>query len=243
MSRATQNALLLLLGLATGLIALKGTYLHYVRPLLLPWLIVASVVLIVLAIVALVRDLRGVGGAAGERCDGDRHSDGGGHRHRPWVVWMLLVPVAVLAFVVPPPLGARGATPQVAAANAPHRRPFPPLPAERAPVVSLPDVMMRAATDSAGTLDNRLITVVGFTINDGGAVDLGRVVIICCAADAQLARVRLTGPGLTPYPDNTWLQVEGKVVPGSSTPQTSFVPTMTVSAVTKVDKPANTYAY
>ncbi|MBV9090527.1 MAG: TIGR03943 family protein [Mycobacteriaceae bacterium] len=236
MSRVTSNALLLLLGLATGLIALKGTYLYYVRPLLLPWLIVASVVLIALATVAIVRDLRRFGTA-----DGDEQEDG--HRHRLWMVWLLLVPIAVLAFVVPPPLGARGATPEVAAAAAPHRRPFPPLPDERAPVVSVPDVMMRAATDSAGTLDNRLITVIGFTINDGGAVDLGRVVIICCAADAQLARMRLTGPGLTGYPDDTWLRVEGRVVPGSSTAQTSFVPTMTVSSITKIDRPANTYAY
>ncbi len=237
MSRITQNALLLLVGLATGLIALKGTYLHYVRPLLLPWLIVASVVLIALATVAIVRDLRRVGTA------GDHDGPDDGHRHRGWMVWLLLVPVAVLAFVVPPPLGARGASPEVAAATAPHRRPFPPLPAERAPVVSLPDVMMRAATDSAGTLDNRVITVVGFTMKDGGAVDLGRVVIICCAADAQLARMRLSGPGLTGYPDDTWLRVEGQVVPGSSTAQTSFVPTMAVSSVTKIARPANTYAY
>jgi uncharacterized repeat protein (TIGR03943 family) len=234
LSRITANALLLLLGLTAGLIVLKGTYLHYVRPLLLPWLIVASIVLIALAIAAIVRDLRRVGTDV-------EHDDG--HRHRPWIVWLLLVPVAVLAFVVPPPLGARGAGPSVAASLAPQRRPFPPLPSGPAPVVSLPDVMMRAATDSAGTLDDRLITVVGFTINDGGAVDLGRVVIICCAADAQLARVRLTGPGVTGYPDDTWLRVEGKVVPGSSTPATTFVPTMTVGSVTKIDKPVNTYAY
>jgi uncharacterized repeat protein (TIGR03943 family) len=238
LSRITQNALLLLLGLATGLIALKGTYLHYVRPLLLPWLIVASAVLIVLGVVAIVRDLRRVGAAAEPDEAGHEH----GHRHRGGVVWLLLVPVAVLAFVVPPPLGARGATPQVAAAAMPHRS-FPPLPAGQAPVVSLPDVMMRAAIDSAGTLNDRLITVVGFTMKDGEAVNLGRVVIICCAADAQLARVRLTGPGLTAYPDDTWLRVEGKIVPESSTAQTSFVPTMTVSSVTAIDRPANTYAY
>lgn len=234
MSRITQNALLLLLGLASGVTVLKGTYLHYVKPALLPWLSIASVVLIILGAVAIMRDLRRVG-AAGE--------DGDGHNHRTWTVWLLLIPVAVLAFVVPPPLGARGATPQVAAAETPHRRPFPPLPPERAPVVSLPDVMMRAAADSAGTLDDRMITVVGFTMKDGGAVDLGRVVIICCAADAQLARVRLTGQDLADYPDDTWLRVEGKVVPDSSTAQTTFVPTMTVTSVTRIDRPANTYAY
>ncbi|MCW2651912.1 MAG: hypothetical protein JWR32_2888 [Mycobacterium sp.] len=235
MSRITQSALLLLLGLASGVMVLKGTYLHYVKPALLPWLSIASVVLIILGAVAIMRDLRRVG-AAGE--------DGDGHHHRTWTVWLLLIPVAVLAFVVPPPLGARGATPQVAAvAETPHRRPFPPLPPERAPVVSLPDVMVRAAADSAGTLDNRLITVVGFTMKDGGAVDLGRVVIICCAADAQLARVRLTGKDLADYPDDTWLRVEGTVVPDSSTAHTAFVPTMTVSSVTPMHRPANTYAY
>ena len=44
---------------------------------------------------------------------------------------------------------------------------------------------MRAATDSARTLDNRLITVTGFTMPGDGDMDLGRVVIICCAAEAQ----------------------------------------------------------
>ena len=59
---------------------------------------------------------------------------------------------------------------------------------------SAPAVMMRAATDSAGTLDNRLITVTGFTMAGDGDTDLGRVVIICCAAAAQRARIHLAGP-------------------------------------------------
>jgi uncharacterized membrane protein YcgQ (UPF0703/DUF1980 family) len=77
-------------------------------------------------------------------------------------------------------------------------------------------------------------------------VDLGRVVIVCCAADAQLARVHLTGAGAAGaanYPDDTWLRVEGSVVPGSSTVATSFVPTMNVTSVLEIDRPANTYAY
>jgi hypothetical protein len=62
---------------------------------------------------------------------------------------------------------------------------LPPLPAAHAPTLSAPEVMMRAATDSAGTLDNRLIIVTGFTMAGDGDTDLGRMVIICCAADAQ----------------------------------------------------------
>jgi uncharacterized repeat protein (TIGR03943 family) len=229
--RETQNVLILLLGLSVGVMIVKGAYLRYVKGSLLPWLLIAAVVLIALAVVCIVRDIRTAGAFSA-------------HHHRGAMVWLLLLPVVVLAFVIPPPIGASGAAP-VAAAQ-PHKRAFPPLPAQRAPAVSLPDVVIRAVTDSGGTLDNRLITITGFTLKAHGATDLGRVVIVCCAADAQLARIRLAGPGAVDaasYPEDTWLQIEGQVVPGSATAATSFVPTITVAHVTKIDRPANTYAY
>jgi uncharacterized repeat protein (TIGR03943 family) len=243
MTRETQNVLLMLLGLGTVVMVVKGTYVHYVRPLLMPWLILAAVVLVALAVISIVRDIR----ADARRRDADTGDvDGQAHRHRSWLVWLLLVPVAATAFVIPPPLGAHGATRTVAAASEPHRRAFPPLPPGQAPTVSLPEVMMRSAADSAGTLNDRLITVSGFTMKGNGGADLGRVVIVCCAADAQLARLHLSGAGAgtaANYPDDTWLQIQGVVVPGSSTVATNFVPTMTVANVTRIDRPANTYAY
>jgi uncharacterized repeat protein (TIGR03943 family) len=235
MSRGTQNTLLLLVGLSAVVMVIKGTYLYFVKPSLLPWLIAAAVVLIALAVVSIVRDLRH---APAE--------DDDAHRHRPWLVWLLLVPIALTTFVVPPPLGAHGATPEAVATTEPARRAFPPLPAGRAPTVSIPDVLMRAATDSTNSLDGRLITVTGFTLKYPGSTDLGRVVIVCCAADAQLARIHLSGPAVAEaagYPEDTWLQVEGTVVPGTSDAATNFIPTMAVSRVTRIDKPANTYAY
>jgi uncharacterized repeat protein (TIGR03943 family) len=234
MSRGTQNALLLLVGLSVVVMVIKRSYLHYVKPSLLPSLIAAAVVLIALAVSAIVRDLRHGSG------------DADGHRHRPWLVWALLVPIVLTTFVVPPPLGANGTTPEVVAAPEPQRRPFPPLPAGRAPTVSLPDVLMRAATDSTNSLDGRLITLTGFTLKYPDSTDLGRVVIVCCAADAQLARVHLSGPAVAEaagYPEDTWLQVEGTVVPETSTAATNFIPTVAVSSVKRIDKPANTYAY
>lgn len=235
MSRETQNVLLLLVGLSTGLMVVKGTYLHYVKPSLLPWLIAAAVVLTALAVMAIVRDIRT--GPSGQ-----------GHRHRPWLVWLLMVPIALTAFVNPPPLGARGVAPGLGSAGSaqPQRHAFSPLPPGRAPVVSLPELLMRAAADSAGTLNDRLITVSGFTMKGDHGADLARVVIVCCAADAQLARLHLGG---TPaamaagYPDDTWLQLEGRVEPGTSQAATHYIPTLEVSSVTRVDKPANTYAY
>jgi putative membrane protein len=161
-------------------------------------------------------------------------------------VWLLLVPIALTTFVVPPPLGAQGTAPETLAATEPARRAFPPLPGGRAPTVPIPDVVMRAAADSTNSLDGRLITITGFTLRYPDSTDLGRVVIVCCAADAQLARIHLSGAAVAEaagYPEDTWLQLEGTVVPGTSSISTNFIPTMAVSAVTRIDKPANTYAY
>jgi putative membrane protein len=237
MSRGTQNLVLLLVGLSTAVMLVKGTYLNYVKPGLLPWLIAAAAVLVVLGLVAVVRDLR----QAAAEPDHDEH----GHRHQPWLAWLLLIPIAMVAFVVPPPLDARGASPQ-AAVSTPHRRPFPPLPPGPAPTVSLPETVMRAAADSTNSLDGRSITLTGFTLHHSEGIDLGRVVIVCCAADAQLARIHLTGPGLAAakgFPDDTWLQILGEIVPGSAQAVDGFIPTMSVESVTQIDKPKNTYAY
>ena len=56
--------------------------------------------------------------------------------------------------------------------------------------------------------------VIGYLPETDG-VDLGRVVIICCAAaDAQLARIHLRGPAYRPEDyGETWLKVEGNRSP------------------------------
>ena len=225
MSRGTQNTVVLLVGLSAVVMAIKGTYLHFVKPSLLPWLLVSAVVLIAIAVASIVRDLR--------HAPAEDH----GHTHRPWLVWLLLVPIALTTFVVPPPLGAQGTAPETVAATEPARRAFAPLPAGRAPAVPIPDVVMRAAADSANSLDGRLITITGFTLRYPDSTDLGRVVIVCCAADAQLARIHLSGPAVAEaagYPEDTWLKLEGTVVPGTSSISTNFIPTMAVSNVTRI---------
>jgi putative membrane protein len=225
----------MLVGLSTLLMVVKGTYLHYVKPSLAPWLVCAAIVLMALALVSIVDEIR--------HPPAVDHADG--HRHRPWAVWLLLVPIALTAFIVPPPLGAHGTAPERATA-APQRRPFPPLPAGPAPTVSIPEVLMRAAADSTNSLDSRSITITGFTMKDDHGTDLARVVIVCCAADAQLARIHLGGPAAAfaaGYPEDTWLQVEGQLVGGTSQAATDYIPTVAASGVTRIEKPANTYVY
>jgi putative membrane protein len=232
MKRETQNLIVLMLGVAVAFMSIRGTYLNYVKTSLLPWLLVSAAALVILAVISIVRDIRR-GGADADADDG--------HAHHGGMVWLLLLPVLLVVFVVPPPIQA-GSTPQVSTIQAAKRQ-FPPLPEERAPTVALPEVMMRAATDEGGTLDNRLITVIGYTMRGSAGNDLARVVIICCAADAQLARIHLAGAAVDHYPENSWLQVEGTVVAGSSTAESGYVPTMKVTTATKIERPANTYAY
>ncbi len=225
------NIVLLLLGMSVGFITFTGVFTRYVKPSMFPWLIASAVVLIVLALSAIGRDLRA--GAASQH---------GGHSDRGGIVWLLALPIALLTFVLPPALNPRAVAP--ATVTATNTRPFPPLPAGRAPTVSLPEVLMRIAVGAVGDVDNKLITVAGFTMRDGEQVDLAKIVIICCAADAQLARLHLAGPAAPTaarLPDNTWVRVEGTVRPGQRYSGVSSIPTFDVENVVRIDPPVNTY--
>ena len=235
MSRETQNALLLLVGVSTLIISVTGTFTRYVKPSLLPWLMASAVLLIVLALVSIARDIR-----SGPGEDGHAAHD---HSHRSGVLWLLILPVALLGFVVPPPIGPQTARPAVREVSSEVlRRPYPALPAERAPELALPEVLIRVAQDSANTLDGRLITVSGFTMKEGDR----RVVILCCAADAQLARINLAGPAAdtaASLPDGTWVRVEGSIPAGQGDASMRTTPTMQVSAVQEIEPPENPYSY
>ena len=243
MSRETENTVLLLVGISIAMIAVSGAFTRYVKPALLPWLAASAVLLIALALLAIIGDIR----RGGPRT-GDRDSDHGhAHSHRGRIVWLLVVPIVVLIFVTPPALRPSAAAPTVTSvSNDVLNRAFPPLPPGRAPEVSLPEVLMREAHDTTGSLTNRPITLTGFVLNEAQGVDLGRIVIICCAADAQLARIHLGGPAAAHaagLPDNTWLRVVGEVMPGPRQPHSVMIPTLQASTVARIDAPANPYAY
>lgn len=218
MSRETENTVLLLVGISMAIITASGVFTRYVKPGLWPWLVTSAVVLIGLALAAIVGDIRRGGPRTVDAPGGAGH----GHSHRSGLVWLLVLPVLVLPvlvlmFVAPPALRPSAAAPSVmAVSNDFLRQKFSLLPTGSSPEVSLPEVLMREAQDTTGSLTNRTITVTGFVLNEAHGVDLGRVVIVCCAADAQLARIHLHGPAAAVaagLPDNTWIRVEGQVVP------------------------------
>jgi uncharacterized repeat protein (TIGR03943 family) len=239
-NRETENALLLVLGLSTGAVTVTGTFTRYVRPTLLPWLAALAVLLVGLALAAIFFDRRNAPASV------EHHHDG--HPHRNRLAWLLAVPVVIMGFVMPPALGANAAISERAVTVSAQelRRPFAPLPPGRAPEVSLKDVLNRVRNDSAGTLNGRDITVSGFVLLDSGSVQLARFAIFCCAADAQVARLHLMGPAAPAkdsFPENTWLRVEGRIVPLPPDPPVTFVPDLIVSGVTRIDPPDNHYSY
>lgn len=243
MSRESENAMLLLIGVATAMITVTGAFNRYVKSGLQPWLYLTAAVLIGLALVAIIGDIRRQSKAhADEHDEDDEHA----HPHSDRAVWLLFVPIVLLIFVTPPALRPQASVPSISPVSADAiRRPFPPLPPGRAPEVSVPDLMIRGVQDSAGTLDGRLITVIGFTLRDGEAVDLGRFSVLCCAADARLARVRLGGSGAAEaaeLPEHSWVRVEGMVRPPLPGEPVLGIPIVEVDSVTRIDPPADVYS-
>ncbi len=234
MSRETQHAVLLLLGGALVRITLDDTYLRYVRPGHRWLLLGAGLVAVALAVVAVVRDARG-----GEH---DRHHDD--HVHDARSTWLLVVPVLAVSLVAPPALGAdtvvrAGPGNAVALDGA-----LPPLPSGGIVALPVAEVVQRAVWDGGGSLDGREVELTGFVVRRGAAVELARLTIVCCAADARPNRVRLDGlDGAAALTSDTWPRVRGTVVPGSATTVTDHVPAVRVHRADVVPAPDDPYEY
>ncbi|MDQ3602041.1 MAG: TIGR03943 family protein [Actinomycetota bacterium] len=235
MRRETANVLLVLLGGALLKIAWNGTYLRYVKPSLLPFLVATGVVIVALGVLAITRD-----GRRGRPPDT-------GHEHGGRSPWLLVLPVLAIFLVAPPALGADKVTRSAQTVGAQDRSAsdFDALPAGEIAPLPMGEFVTRAVWDSS-SLDGRRLRLVGFVVRDAdGATSLARLTIACCAADALPVQVRLDGAGawLAGLPQDSWLQVEGVLVPGSATPANRFVPALAVSAVQPVPAPEQPYEY
>ncbi|GAA4551010.1 TIGR03943 family putative permease subunit [Amycolatopsis samaneae] len=256
MRRETQNVLLILLGGALVKIALNGDYLRYVKPAQQPWIIAGGAVMVVLGVVAIVRDVLGAraqarpsapGAAPGPPGDAHGHGPGEGHHHAARSAWLLVLPVLAVFLVAPPALGADSVTrtearaPQSAAAA--DAAVFPPLPAD--PVVSLPlnQFVSRAGWDRNGTLNDRTVSLSGFVVHSGGGTLLARLVITCCAADAYPVTARLRGGDAGHLATDAWIEVTGRVVPGTATKANGYTPDFAVATVKSIPAPKDPYEY
>jgi uncharacterized repeat protein (TIGR03943 family) len=232
MRRETQNLLLLMLGGALLKIALGGNYLRYVKPSLFPWLVASGVIMIALAVFAIVRDIR-AGGV-------------GHHEHNSRSPWMLLLPVFAIFLIAPPALGSDSVTrDRVAAPAAPKESLFPDLPPEQAPLLSMSEFVTRVIWDDSDALNGRTVRLQGFVVHPTpGTTQLARMRINCCAADAAPVKVDLAAPAQAAgLPADTWIEVTGKLRPGTATDANDYVPTLDVARIRPIPAPRDTYEY
>jgi uncharacterized repeat protein (TIGR03943 family) len=215
-NRSAQGVVMLLFGGAVLRASLTDMYLRYVKEVLQPFLIAASLLLIVAGGMTLWYELRRDRTASPGPEDG--HDHGHGHRE-PRVGWLLVAPVLGLLLVAPPALGSYSAGTTGTALSA-EQRPadFPPLP--EVSLVELPvlDYAARAVWDEGRSLAGRRVQLSGFLTSDrtAGATGteqfLARLVLSCCAADARPIKVGMVGEAPVGLADDTWVAVIGTYV-------------------------------
>ncbi|MEV6521435.1 TIGR03943 family protein [Longispora sp. NPDC051575] len=254
MNRAAESVVVALVGGAVLRISLTDQYLSYVREGLRPFLVAAGVLLLATAGATLRSEV------FGRRRPADPHGTdpgqvepvragaargGHGHAHgRTPVAWLLVLPVVALVLVGPRPLGADAAGRAGTALGSRADADFPPLTADDPARVGLLDYASRAVFDQGRTLDGRRVLLTGFTTDGpGGEVQLTRMILTCCAADARPVKVGLAGDvpgGLAP---DTWIEVVGRYSSRTARDPVNgeTVPYLLVESFREVPAPARAY--
>ncbi|MER5185171.1 TIGR03943 family protein [Streptomyces sp. NPDC002896] len=245
MRRRFEILLLLLAGAAVLRISLfSELYLRYVKPGLRPLLIAAGALLVLLGLVAAVREA--IGYARGRR-DTREHADHENdhphsHAHGPRVGWLLYLPAVMLLLFAPPALGSYTASREEARA-AQGAGTFPALPDTDPLPLTVREFSSRAVYDTGRSLKGRTVLLTGFVSpgdgGDQGTWYLSRLVVSCCAADAQVFKVEIHG---ATAPDaDTWVTVTGVWHPTGAPGSEAAEPALDASAVRKIHEPGNPY--
>jgi uncharacterized repeat protein (TIGR03943 family) len=254
MRKATQNLLLVLIGVALlRITVISGEYLNYVRPAFRILLIAAAAVMVLLGVIGFwieTRDRdpgRNDRGVRSDRGDHGDHGHAGHHGARaPRTAWLLFLPILGIFLVAPPALGSFTAS-RTAARSAPAAPPrhggYPPLPDGPPVVMSIGDYVGRGYAPQSGrpaTLSGHQVVLTGFVMpGPGSAWYLTRMRIACCAADAIAMQVIVRGAPMPPK--DAWVQVTGTWrPPAKTTTRTVFQPII-ASSVRRIPKPNNTY--
>ncbi|MYX29445.1 TIGR03943 family protein [Streptomyces sp. SID8381] len=182
-----------------------------------------------------------------DETDAKEHGhDHGGHGHDhstvPRVAWLLFLPALSLLFYAPPALGAYTASREAPKAVASGQRHFDPLPATSPLPMTLTDFTRRVQQDPSGAVRGRTVLLTGFVTPDKGGRDtwyLTRIILSCCAADAQSVKVRIHGTSALPA--NTWVSVTGAWHPGGTLGTASAPADLDARAVRRIERPVNGY--
>ena len=254
-SRRESHAVILLLVGGTLLrIAINGSFQRYVKAGLRPYLLITASIIIILAMIALAQSLpkpplimwlvarstacRPPNPMINGEYDGS-HGHGGFD-----VGWLLVVPMAVLLFVGPPAIGAFAASRSGTAVTAAPDSPYPPIPAGDPVTMSVIDFASRAVFDNTHSLSGRNVALTGFlTTAPGGGFYLTRMVVTCCAADAQPIKVGLSGTLPIGAGSDAWVTVTGRL--GTQTAKdpvnVATIPFLAVTSAVATTVPSEPY--
>jgi uncharacterized repeat protein (TIGR03943 family) len=249
MNRRTQIVVMFLVGVSLARVSLSGVYLRYVKAGLHPYLILAAIALIVASFAAGWYELRSAYVARARKRAGspestDAHAtDHEPHEHRESrVSWLMVLPIVALTLVVPPALGSYAAD-RTGTALAP-RFGIPLIPAGNPATLTVVDYATVAVYDHGHAIAGREVSLTGFiTVGRSGEPVLTRLILNCCAADAQPIKIGLSGrvpAGLTP---DEWLRVTGTYDPRVTRDPVNGgpIPYLVVSSTQPVATPRDPY--
>src|SRR6266545_2643613 len=211
-------------------LAVSGAYKQYVKVGLKAYLIAAGIVVLAVAAASLLARR------------GPDHDHAHGHG-RFDVVWLLVLPMLTLLLIAPPALGsysaARSGTALDAASSA-----LGPLPPGDPVRLSVLDYASRAVFDDGRSLTGHQVTLSGFVLPGEHGWYLVRMVIRCCAADAQPIKVGLAGILPDTLKANDWIAVTGRYLPGRTDKDPvngEPIPYLTVVSAAPIPAPAVQY--
>lgn len=113
------------------------------------------------------------------------------------------------------------------------------------PAITIKEFVLRALYDADNSVEGVPVTVTGFVAPAGAGYSDGytiaRMVISCCAADANPMQLHVAGDA--PFPSDTWVDAVVTVVPNTATMDNGYVPTVTLTSATPVDQPDDPYEH
>jgi uncharacterized repeat protein (TIGR03943 family) len=248
MRRSVQALLLISLG-GTILHAtvLTDLYLRYVKETLRIPLIISAVLLVVLGLagVPAIRRLaslrqRTEPTEAGHPPDDGDHGAEHSHDHAggPRAGWLLFIPTVMLFVFAPPALGSYTAAKDTRQATVEPTK-EQTFPRTGTIPLTMTEFTGRFAWDEMEPLRGRVVRLAGFvTPAENGRWYLSRLVVNCCAADANAVKVQIRGAN--PPPADTWVTVTGVWHPTESHGWDS-VPVLDVRAVREIPAPTDPY--
>ncbi|MGX1912567.1 TIGR03943 family putative permease subunit [Streptomyces phaeochromogenes] len=250
-----QGVLLILCGAALLRIALfSELYLRYVKEGLRPYLVISGVALVALGLVGMIRRVQEEHEHEYEYevHDEDAHEAhagygrdahaGHGHDHtrNPRIAWLLTAPALALLLFPPPALGSYSAGREEARVAAQGTGTFPELPAGDPVDLTLGAFASRAEWDTGASMKGRTVRLTGFvTRDDDGTWYIARLLVTCCAADAQALKVQIRGAD-APAAD-TWVTVTGTWRPTGKPGSDAARPVLDATSVKRVAAPSDPY--